>query len=48
MTPSEDDWASLLAAAQGAREQAYAPYSRYRLGAAVLDEAGRVHAGCNV
>ncbi len=38
----------LLAAARAVRQHAHAPYSHYRVGAAVLDEAGRVHAGCNV
>ena len=38
----------LVAAAQAAREQAYAPYSKFQVGAAVLDEKGRIHAGCNV
>lgn len=39
---------ALLDAARAARAQAYAPYSRFAVGAAVLDDRGRVHAGCNV
>lgn len=38
----------LVAAALAAREHAYAPYSRFKVGAAVLAGSGRVHVGCNV
>jgi len=38
----------LLTAAQQARSHSHAPYSGYAVGAAVLDEHGNVHAGCNV
>jgi len=48
MTAASDRWSELLQAARAAREQAYAPYSRYRVGAALLDDQGRIHAGCNV
>jgi cytidine deaminase len=38
----------LIRAAAEAREHAYAPYSGYRVGAALLDERGRTHIGCNM
>jgi cytidine deaminase len=38
----------LLQAARAVRPRAHAPYSKFRVGAAVLDERGRVHIGCNV
>lgn len=39
---------ALLGAAQQARSHSYSPYSRHAVGAAVLDERGAIHAGCNV
>ncbi|MBI4375777.1 MAG: cytidine deaminase [Elusimicrobia bacterium] len=38
----------LVAAALAARRNAYCPYSRYPVGAAVLTSSGRIFAGCNV
>ena len=38
----------LVHAAKAARKNAYAAYSGFRVGAALLDEQGRIHNGCNV
>jgi cytidine deaminase len=42
------DGAALMRAADGARRRAYAPYSRFPVGAALLLRDGRVVTGCNV
>jgi cytidine deaminase len=38
----------LIEAALQVRENAHAPFSKFRVGAAVEDDAGRIHTGCNV
>jgi cytidine deaminase len=38
----------MLSAARRAAGRAHAPYSKSRVGAAVLDDRGHIHAGCNV
>src|SRR5258708_12801317 len=38
----------VIAVAQQARQYAYAPYSDYRVGAALLAPTGEIYTGCNV
>jgi cytidine deaminase len=40
--------ARLVEEATKVRERAHAPYSRYKVGAAIATRSGRVFAGCNV
>jgi len=42
------DWAALEAAAVSAMQRAYAPYSKFPVGAAALTGDGRIVSGCNV
>jgi cytidine deaminase len=44
MTESDD----LLAAAIAVRERAYAPYSKFAVGAAIRTHSGAIYTGCNV
>ncbi len=44
----KSDLEQLVQAARAARKFAYAPYSHYAVGAAVLAKSGKVYAGCNV
>src|SRR5277367_3628300 len=39
---------SLVEAATRARENAHAPYSHFKVGAALEDSEGHIHTGCNV
>ena len=51
MTPREDDaidFEALFATAARVQSFAYAPYSRFKVGAAILADDGVVYPGCNV
>ncbi len=45
---TEQDKARLLQASLEARAHSHSPYSGYAVGAAILDEQGRIHAGANI
>jgi cytidine deaminase len=44
----KNDLAKLITAARRARKNAYAPYSNYPVGAAVLAGSGKIYTGCNI
>lgn len=48
MDPADVDWDTLREAARAAMRRAYAPYSRFPVGAAALVDDGRIVVGCNV
>ena len=45
---SDINWAALQSAAEQAAAQAYAPYSKFPVGVAVLADSGQIYTGCNV
>ncbi|MFJ1703030.1 cytidine deaminase [Kitasatospora sp. NPDC088346] len=46
--PTAPDWEALRDAARDAMSRAYAPYSKFPVGAAALVDDGRTVTGCNV
>lgn len=48
MSADDEPLDELLSAARAVRENAYAPYSRFKVGAAVRGASGRIYPGCNV
>ncbi len=44
----EANYEYLVQAAAEARTKSYSPYSRFRVGAALLAESGKVYIGCNI
>lgn len=48
MSLNDTDRSRLIEAAMKARRQAYAPYSHYEVGAALLTSSGYIYLGCNV
>ena len=48
MKGADVDLATMIEAAQKAANNAYAPYSNFRVGAAILTGKGALHTGCNV
>jgi cytidine deaminase len=42
------DWKILIDAAKKVRNNAFAPYSKFKVGAAVLGSSGKIYSGCNV
>jgi cytidine deaminase len=48
MSLSDEMLAKLIGAARAAHKRAYAPYSHFRVGAAVLVSDGSIFSGCNI
>jgi cytidine deaminase len=48
MEISEKEKAELIKAAKDVREKAYAPYSKFKVGAALRTKDGKIYDGCNV
>ncbi len=46
--PSPAQLKKLRTVAKSAAAKAYAPYSKFRVGAAVITQAGKIFSGCNV
>jgi cytidine deaminase len=48
MSKSAETLAALFEAAKAAQSQAYAPYSHFKVGAAIVTPTGAIYSGCNV
>ncbi len=46
--PSNAKYSALVEAAERARKNAYSPYSKVKIGAAVLTSGGNIFSGCNI